>query len=214
MGNTAQFKNTLRSIISEPLYELRGDSVFENIVLTWLSSEERLWGCASLLDVSRGFLRAMAPVFLMERASMKLGNIPDRRWIDSALSDVFSDTYKLNDIIFSVLSWGKFTVTLSMNETKISVNLSGLLHIAFWDFIFNELKAVFSCLRHGEKSEILKQIRIDDFQSGKALRDLFEKDAQALKNGNRNNEKLWKFLDRMEEFWAFTRDSFSVGRYL
>lgn len=212
MSKASQFKNILRPIISEPIYELSNRNVFEEIVFSWLDRENQS-NRISFLSISKWFLKATTPVFLMEQVNLKVGILPDQEAIKKSLSEIFSDNYKLDNTILSVLSWGRFSISIDINETKISIDLSKLLHLAFGENIYREMKAVFSCLRHSEKSEILKQIQINDFQSGESLRKLFQKDAEALKNGNRNDEKLQKFLERMEWFWALAKDSFPTRRY-
>lgn len=212
MNKASQFKNVLRSVISEPIYELSGRGSFENIVISWLGREDQS-DHLSFLALSKGFLRTTAPAFLMEQASLKTGNVPDQEAIRNSLSEIFSNQYKIDDAILSTLSWGRFPVSIDTNETRISVDLSKLLRLAFGETIYREMKAVFSCLRSSEKSEILKQIQIDDFQSGANLRKLFEKDAKDVKDWSRDNDTLNKFLERMEGFWALAKDSFPNRRY-
>lgn len=212
MNKASQFKNILRSVISEPIYELSGRGSFENIVISWLGREDQC-DHLSFLALSRGFLRTTAPAFLMEQASFKKGMVPDQEAIGNSLSEIFSNSHKLDGAILSVLSWGRFPISINTNETKISVDLAKLLRLAFGETIYKEMRAVFSCLRSGEKSEILKQIHIDDFQSGANLRKLFEKDAKDVKDWSRNNDALDKFLERMEGFWALAKDGFPNRRY-
>ncbi len=212
MSKASQFKNVLRSIISEPIYELSRRGSFENIVISWLGREEQS-DHLSFLALSKGFLRTTIPTFLMEQANLKTGSIPDQEAIGNSLSEIFSNSHKLDDTILSVLSWGRFPVSIDTNEMKVSVDLAKLLRLAFGETIYKELKAVFSCLRSSEKSEILKQIHIDDFQSGASLRKLFEKDAKDVKDWSRDNDTLNKFLERMEGFWALAKDGFPNRRY-
>lgn len=149
----------------------------------------------------------------MEQANLKKGMVPNQEAIGNSLSEIFSNSHKLDDTILSVLSWGKFPVSVDTGETKISVDLAKLLRFAFGETVYKEMKAVFSCLRHSEKSEILKQIQIDDFQSWASLRKLFEKDAKGVKDWSRDNDTLNKFLERMEGFWALAKDGFPSRRY-
>lgn len=210
MRKTTQFKEVVRNIVHEPMYLLDGEWKFERLALAWTGG--RWYGAPiSFMELSKGFLRSTAESFVRDEVRSKFGAAVEVSSLATTINGVFDNEQKLDESILNALCWWRFATRFETREGEISLDFWKLLRFAFGDYISAELKSVFTCLRHSQKSEILKQIQIDAFQTGAALRSIFEKDAKSVSGGGRNSDKLSKFLERTEGFGAFAYEKYKGG---
>lgn len=211
------FKHLLIPFVLRENYDFSENSgIFREIVFSGFEKMGYRKHCFSLMDIAKGFLFELAPTFSMTEIIDKFwqGGIEgyEKQIIWIIQEKISNETY-INEKIINTLAWGKFLISVPVGNKAMRVDLSKLLRCAFSEELLREMQIVFSCLKKSERSQILKQIHLSDYETGDALKRLFERDSDNVKNGGRNQESLKKFLDAMEPFSSVAYDGYLSKKY-